>query len=98
MNNFKIGGLYQCTFDKEMFLPQKRFRTVWKIIGMLPANTPFVILEATENKKLGKSSKRGSYVDLKILSPKGEICFIFCFSDVIVEVETKSDVWQGNQS
>jgi hypothetical protein len=73
-----------------MFLPQKRFRTVWTMIGMLPANTPFVILEATENKKLGKSSKRGSYVDLKILSPKGEICFIFCLSDVIIEYKSDS--------
>ena len=84
MINFKLGGLYICTFDRELFIPEKR-RFTWKVIGMLPANTPFVILEAAENKRLGKSSKRGSYIDAKILTPSGQICFIFCFADVIIK-------------
>jgi hypothetical protein len=92
MQDFKHGGLYQCVFEREMFVPQKRRHTIWTMIGMLPANTPFVLLEAKENKTLGRSKKRGCYVDLKILTPKGEICFIFCFSDLILKVETKNDV------
>lgn len=86
--NLKLGGLYQCTFDRELFAPRKRHRTVWLRVGMMKAYTPFVLLEIIENKKLKNkhiSAKRGNYLDLKILSPNGEICFIFCFSDIIIE-------------
>ena len=86
MKTLKLGALYACTFDRELFVCQKLHRMVWLRVGMLKANTPFVLLEIVKNKKVfGKSKERGSYLDLKILTPTGEICYIFCFSDLIEE-------------
>jgi len=83
INKIKLGGLYTCTFDRELFYPKtlSTKKTAWTKIGMLKANSLFIILEAVENKKLSKYLERGGYVDLKILSPTGQICYLFCYSD-----------------
>jgi hypothetical protein len=93
--NLKVGGLYECMIDRDLFVvtytsPKK---TKWVKHGILKANSLFVILEAEENQLLNSIaplSETSKYVDLKILTPTGEICYIFCYSDEFEEDETKS--------
>lgn len=95
IDNIKIGALYSCTIDRELFVVKhiSSKKTKWIKHGILEAYSLFVILEAEENQLLNSiapPSERSKYVDLKILTPTGEICYIFCYSDEFKEDETKS--------
>lgn len=82
--NLTLGGLYVCSFDRELWTRTPSSRTTWKVVGVMRANTPFVLVEINKNVRLiNHKSKRGDYLDIKILTNQGEIRYIFCFSDII---------------
>jgi len=84
----KLGGLYFCSFDRELRVHIPTSRKSWKVVGVMKANTPFVIIESIKNNKFrnANKSKRGDYLDIKILTNQGEIRYIFCYSDIIFKV------------
>ena len=90
MNKIVIGGLYQCSYTRELWqeaekqLPNSGGSSKI-LVGYIQSNTPFVVLEQRIT-KLGKAAVSTEHRDLKVLTTNGEIAWMYCFLSDLEEL------------
>jgi hypothetical protein len=88
MNKVVIGGLYQCSYTRELWkqaekqLPSAVSSKV--LVGHIQSNTPFVVLEQRIPKI--KHAAFREYRDLKVLTTNGEIAWMYCYLSDLEEI------------
>jgi hypothetical protein len=84
MNKIVIGGLYQCSYTRELW--QEAAGGSSKIlVGYIQSNMPFVVLEQRIT-RLGKPATSTEQRDLKVLTINGEIAWMYCFLSELEEL------------
>jgi len=89
MNKIVIGGLYQCSYKRELWKQaEKQLPNLGGsskiLVGYIQSNTPFVILEQRIPKITHAAFRE--YRDLKVLTANGEVAWMYCYLSDLEEL------------
>jgi len=88
MNEVNIGGLYQCSFIRELWKEtEKQLSSSGSskiLVGHIQPSTPFVVLEKRLPHIIHTAFRE--YRDLKVLTINGEIAWMYCYLSDLEEI------------